>query len=92
MSFKAYRRDDLKAIDRIRLDNENVYHERHVIIKILKLNENNQYGYPMTKPIPTVCIKEHPSFSSPASFCSGLVTYLRGKWNNCTMRTFSDLT
>lgn len=63
MSFKAYRRDDLKAIDRIRLDNENVYHERHVIIKILKLHENNQYGYPMTKPIPTVYIKEHPSSS-----------------------------
>ena len=63
MSFKAYRRDDLKVIDRIKLDNENVYYERHVIIKILKLNENNQYGYPMTTPIPTVCIKEHP-FSS----------------------------
>ena len=29
--------------------------------KILKLDENNQYSYAMTKAIPTGCIKEHPS-------------------------------
>ena len=24
------------------------------------MNENNQYGFAMTKPMPTGCIKEHP--------------------------------
>ena len=38
-----------------------LYHERHIISKILKMDENNQYGFAMTKPMPTVCIKEHPA-------------------------------
>ena len=46
---------------RINLDNENYHHERCIITKILKLEENNQYGFPMTKPIPIGCIKEHPT-------------------------------
>ena len=48
-SFKAYKPDDLKVIYRIKLDNENSYHE------------NNQYGFAMTEPIPTGCIKENPA-------------------------------
>ena len=32
--------------------------KRRVISKILKFNENNQYGFAMTKPLPTGCIKE----------------------------------
>ena len=50
---------------RIKLDNENYYHERCIIIKILKLDENTQYGFPMTKPMPIGCIKEHPAPSWP---------------------------
>ena len=60
-SFKAYKRDKLKVIYRIkldRLDNENSYHERRIISKILELDENNQYGFAMTKPMPMGCIKE----------------------------------
>ena len=34
-----------------------------VLTKILKLDENNQYGYSMTKPSPTGYIKENKSFS-----------------------------
>ena len=60
-SFKAYKRDDLKVIYRVKLDNENSYHERSIITKILKMDENNQYGIAMTKPMPTGCIKEHPA-------------------------------
>ena len=60
-SFKACKRDDLKAIYKIKFDNENTYHERRIITKILKLVKNNQYGYVMTKPMPTGCIKEHLS-------------------------------
>ena len=58
-SFKAYKRDDLKVIYRIKLDNENSYHEKRIISEILKLGENNQYGFATTKPMPTGCIKEH---------------------------------
>ena len=64
-SFKAYKRDDLKVIYRIKLDNENSYRERRFISKILKLDENNQCGFAMTKPMPTGCIKENP----PPSWC-----------------------
>ena len=32
--FKAYKRDDLKVSYRIKLDNENSYHERRIISKI----------------------------------------------------------
>ena len=31
-----------------------------MISKILKLDENNQYGFAMTKPMPTDCIKKEP--------------------------------
>ena len=40
--------------------------EKHlcrVITKILKLDENNQYGFAMTKPMPTGCIKFNEDFS-----------------------------
>ena len=33
-SFKAYKRDDLKVMYRIKLDNENYYHERAIITQI----------------------------------------------------------
>ena len=60
-SFKTYKHNDLKVIYRIKLDNENSYHERRIITKILKMDENNQYGFTMTKRMPTGCIKEHPA-------------------------------
>ena len=41
-SFKVYKRNDLKAIYRIKLDNENAYHEKHIITVILKSGKNNQ--------------------------------------------------
>ena len=50
---------DVKGIYRAKLDNENAFHERRIITKILKLNKNIQYSYAMTKPMPTGCIKEH---------------------------------
>ena len=58
-SFKAHKRDDLKAIYKIKFDNENTYHKRPIITKTLKLDKNKQFGYAVTKP--TGCIKEHPS-------------------------------
>ena len=32
--------------------------KKRIITKILKLDENNQYGMAMTKPLPTGCIKD----------------------------------
>ena len=60
-SFKAFQRDDLKVAYLLRLDGEIHPQKRPVITKILKLDENNQYDFAMTKPMPTSCIKEHPS-------------------------------
>ena len=62
-SFKSYNRDDLKVVYSLKLDGETKPEKRRIIAKILKLDENNQYGFVMTKPMPTGCIKEHPSLS-----------------------------
>ena len=63
-SFKAYKRDDLKLIYKIKLDNQANYSKKRVITKILKLDENSQYGFAMIKPVLTGCIqeKEPPSW------------------------------
>ena len=53
-SFKAYKRNE-------KLDGENKPEKKRVIAKILKVDENNQYGFAMTKPMPTGYIKENPS-------------------------------
>ena len=37
--FKASKGDDLKAFYKIKLGNENAYHKRRVITKILKLDK-----------------------------------------------------
>ena len=37
--------------------------KKRVINKILKLDENNQYGHGMTKPLPTGCIKDNDDIS-----------------------------
>ena len=60
-SFKAFKRDDLKVSYSLKLDKDRSFENKCVITKILKLDENNQYGFAMTRPMPTGCIKEHPS-------------------------------
>ena len=60
-SFKACKRDDLKVVYSLKLNGETKPEKRRVINKILKLDENNQYGFAMTKPMHTGCIKECPS-------------------------------
>ena len=42
----------------LKLDEEKNWSTRRTISKILKLDENNHYGYTMTKPIPMGCIKK----------------------------------
>ena len=42
----------------LKLDEEEKYSTKRVISKILKLDENDQYGFSMTKPMPTGSIKK----------------------------------
>ena len=60
-SFKAYKRDDLKVVCSLKLDNQKNFSKKRIITKIVKLDENNQYGYAMTRPMPTGCIKQNNS-------------------------------
>ena len=56
-NFTALKRGDLKVGYKLKLDGETEYSDRRIISKILKLDENKQYGFAMTKPMPTGCIK-----------------------------------
>ena len=62
-SFKAFKRDNLKLVYKVKFDDQKKHERKRVMTKILKLDENNQYGYSMTKPLPTGCIKENKNFS-----------------------------
>ena len=54
---------DYKVCYQIRLNNEKEYSTKTVITKIVKLDKKNQYGYGMTKPLPTGCIKQNTEIS-----------------------------
>ena len=60
-STKAFKRDDLKVVYSLKLDNEETFQKKRIITKIIKFDENNQYGFAMTKPMLTGCIKENNS-------------------------------
>ena len=47
-----------KVVYNLKLDGKNA-DKKTVITKILKFDENNQYGHGMTKPLPTGCIKDN---------------------------------
>ena len=57
-NFQAYKNQNYKVAYKIKLDNDPIDYERRVISKILKFDENNQYGFAMTKPMPVGSIKE----------------------------------
>ena len=50
-----------KVVYNLKINNEKT--KIRVIAKILKLDENNQYGHGMTKPLPTGCIKDNSNIS-----------------------------
>ena len=62
-SFKAFKHDDLKLVYKVKFDDQKKHEKKRVITKILKLDENNQCGYFIKKPLPTGCIKENKNFS-----------------------------
>ena len=45
----------------LKLNNYSSYKRKRIITKIIKFDENNQYGYAMTRPMPTGCIKQNTS-------------------------------
>ena len=55
-----------EVVYNLKLDGKKAEKKRF-ITKILKLDENNQYGHGMTKPLPTGCIKDD-SYSSWTTF------------------------
>ena len=50
-----------KVVYNLKMNNEKV--KKRLITKILKLDENNQYGNGMTKPLPAGCIKDSDDIS-----------------------------
>ena len=60
-SFKAFKRDDLKVVYSLKLDDEKSFQKKRVITKIIKFDENNQFVFAMTRPMPTGCIKQNTS-------------------------------
>ena len=52
-----YQRDKMKLIYKIKTGDDTSQNKR-ISTKILKLDENNQYGNAMTKPLPFGCIKK----------------------------------
>ena len=58
---KLFKRDDLKLGYMLKLNNYSCYERKRVITKIVKFDENNQYGFAMTRPMPTGCIKQNTS-------------------------------
>ena len=59
--FKAFKRDDSKVMYSLKLDDYKSFQKKRIISKIIRFDENNQYGFAMTKPMPTGCIKENNS-------------------------------
>ena len=57
-SFKAYKNQNYKVGFSLKLDNNIKSKEYRVISKIIKFDENNQYGFAMAKPMPVGAIKE----------------------------------
>ena len=41
---------------------KNIFRDKRIITKILKIEENNQYGNAMTKPLQTGSIKKRKKF------------------------------
>ena len=51
-------KENLKLIYKIKNKLKNIFEDKRVVTKILKMDENNQYGNAMTKPLPTGSIKK----------------------------------
>ena len=58
-----------KACYRLKLDTDEKWSTRRVISKILKPDENNQYGFAMTRPMSIDYIKKNHNLRGELSTC-----------------------
>ena len=58
--------DNLKVIYDLKIDGKK--QKQQLVSKILKMDENNQYGHTMTKPPPYGCIKKEKEIPSSKKF------------------------
>ena len=62
-SFHTYKNQNYKVGYKLKLDGEEKYNDYRVISKLVKFDENNQYGFSMTNPMAIGSIKEkYPSW------------------------------
>ena len=61
-------KENLKLIHKIRNEEKNISKDKRVVTKILKTDENNQYGNAMTKPLPTGSIEKSNKIPSLRDF------------------------
>ena len=57
-------KENLKIIYKTKTEMKNIFENKRVVSKILKMDENSQYGNVMTKPLPTGSIKKMKKISS----------------------------
>ena len=57
-SFQTFKNQNYKLGYKLKLDKEEKYKDYRIISKIIKFDENNQYGFAMTKPMPVGGIKD----------------------------------
>ena len=57
-SFQAYKNQNFKIGYKLKLDGDEKYKDYRVTSKIIKSDENNQYGFAMTKPMPIGSTKD----------------------------------
>ena len=57
------RKFNYKVVYNLKLDIKKKAQKKRVITKILKLDEDNQNGNGMTKPLPNGCIKDNTDIS-----------------------------
>ena len=61
-------KENLIFICKIKNDTKNIFRDKRVVTEILKMDENNQYGNAMTKPLPTGGIKKMKEIPSLKEF------------------------
>ena len=61
-------KENLKLIHKIRNEEKNISKDKRVVTKILKTDENNQYGNAMTKPLPIGSIEKSNKIPSVREF------------------------
>ena len=61
-------KENLKLIYKIKNEIKNIFEDKRAVTKILKMDENNQYGNVMTKPLQTGSIKRAKKFPTMKEF------------------------